>query len=158
MVLLGLDPTVAQALVPAIEAARLVPEARAADAEGAEDRCRGAALVFLAGDGDEQVAQAAYTLSLLAPNFMSINEMQYDKPDIPRNGVPGTGKNVERLAAQAALTGTWHTSFAEALTGRHARKQDGAYVDNPNSPAGRELGVVVRLEHVARDDSQEAVQ
>ncbi len=88
-----------------------------------------------------QVKKAAAILKELAPDFVSINEVQYDKRDIPNQGLPGTGDNVKRLVE--LVTGNaaqWEFTFGEANTGKHAKKQsDGNYATNPNAPASRAL-------------------
>ncbi len=88
-----------------------------------------------------QFIKAAAILKELQPDFLSINEIQYDKPDIPNQGLPGTGENMKRLVA--VVTGEsskWDFTFGEANTGKDAKKQpDGNYATNPNTPASRLL-------------------
>ncbi|MBN1422080.1 MAG: endonuclease/exonuclease/phosphatase family protein [Planctomycetes bacterium] len=53
---------------------------------------------------DEQVRAAASIIRAHAPDILSIDEMQYDYPDTPDPGLPGTGMNARRFAG-ASLAG-----------------------------------------------------
>jgi hypothetical protein len=88
-----------------------------------------------------QVRKAAAILQGLTPDFISINEIQYDKPDVPNHGLPGTGDNMKRLIERALGSASgWQITFGEANTGKNAKKQsDGNYATNPNAPTSRPL-------------------
>ena len=88
-----------------------------------------------------QVTKAAAILQALTPDFVSINEIQYDKPDVPNQGLPGTGENMSRLIERVTGSATgWEFTFGEANTGKNAKKQsDGNYATNPNATASRPL-------------------
>lgn len=91
---------------------------------------------------NKQTVRAASIVKNLAPDLISINEMQYDKKDVPTKGLPGTGQNMKRFLAiiDPATTADWQYTFGEGNTGKKAIKQtDGNYAENPNAPASRAL-------------------
>lgn len=91
---------------------------------------------------EPQIAQAAKVLRSLSPDLLSINEVQYDLPNVPTQGLPGTGKNMERLVQLIQLP-TWtafDTNLSPANTGKRAKKKpDGNYMTEPNAPGSQDL-------------------
>lgn len=95
---------------------------------------------------NEQINTAAKIIRNLGPDLLSINEMQYDLPDVPTPGLPGTGQNMKRLIERTRLEGrdTWSFNLAQANTGNRAKKkQDGSYATDPNGPGSADLADVI---------------
>ncbi len=90
---------------------------------------------------DAQVERAALNIRLLNPDLVSINEIQYDLPDVATVGLPGTGDNMKRFVARTHLDATgWSYNLAQANTGNLSKKQpDGNYAINPNAPGADQL-------------------
>ncbi len=77
-----------------------------------------------------QTKAAIGVLKDLDGDLISINEMQYDKPDVPDATYHTTGLNVYRLAKLLGIDEYW-TSFSEANTGENAKRKQGKYILEP---------------------------
>ena len=88
-----------------------------------------------------QVISALDTLKLLDGDLLSINELQFDLPDVPTRGLPGTGLNVSRiLSLLGQNSSNWSWTFAEANTGKNAKRlPSGDYFSDPESIQSREF-------------------
>lgn len=95
----------------------------------------------ITNQNDAQVTRALQNLRELNPDIVSINEIQYDLPNVPTQGLPGTGDNMRRLLERAKFPGGvsgWSFNLAPANTGKRAKKKaNGNYEIDPNSPDGR---------------------
>lgn len=97
-----------------------------------------------------QLNMATRIIRGLGPDLLSINEVQYDLPDVPTTGLPGTGDNMKRLVERTGLTSgmadasPWSYALAPANTGKRAlRKPDGSYATDPNGPGAAGLADVI---------------
>lgn len=99
----------------------------------------------LTDNSNEQVDSATTTISGLNPDFLSLNEIQYDLPSIPTIEQPddSTGMNVSRIIEKIVMNRelelpNWGYTFEEANTGRNAIKRDGVnYFEDPNDETAR---------------------
>ncbi|MFC2074838.1 HAD-IIIA family hydrolase [Bdellovibrionota bacterium] len=96
----------------------------------------------LEDSSDEQVDAAIDVLIGLNPDLLSINELQYDLPFVPTTHQPDTtGENVKRILERVLINpeneiANWSWTFAEANTGKNAKKIDEEngddYYSNPS--------------------------
>lgn len=96
----------------------------------------------LVDQNDAQIKRASETIRELNPDILSINEIQYDLPDVPTKGLPGTGENMKRLMGRIGIPdgAAWTFNLAPANTGALAKKKpDGNYATDPNGPGAKEL-------------------
>ncbi len=91
---------------------------------------------------NEQIKNATEIVRGLEPDILSINEVQYDLPDTPTTGLPGTGENMKRLLQRIAPANVaqWESNLAPANTGKRAKKNaQGQYAVDPNGPGADQL-------------------
>ena len=75
-------------------------------------------------DETEQALSAAQILSELAPDFVSINEIQYDMKDVPTIAFKSEGKNLDKLLRLSGIGEDWDQNFYPANTGARAQKDE----------------------------------
>ena len=85
----------------------------------------------------EQVKAVKNILNRNNFDFLSLNEIHYDSPNIPNNLIKTQGQNLTQLIKLFELPHNY-SSFHPALTGNNAlKKEDGSYYSDPNSTEAR---------------------
>lgn len=83
---------------------------------------------------DNQLKYAIQVIKKFNFNILSINEIQFDLPDVPNQSFKSTGKNLDKIK-KGLLLNTWNHSFSPANTGNNAlKKDDGTYYLSPSEP------------------------
>jgi hypothetical protein len=71
-------------------------------------------------------------------DLLSINEIQYDFPNVPSSNYQSKGQNLNKLRSLMGLNNLQSTSFNPANTGLNAKpNSDGVYYSKPNTPEAR---------------------
>ena len=85
----------------------------------------------------EQIKAVKKVVKGLDPDFISLNEVQYDLPGVPTQAYTTQAMNVAELAKQIGWTGYPHQTFTPANTGKNAKKKDDGtyYADASTSEA-----------------------
>lgn len=87
---------------------------------------------------NEQIKAVKKVVKNLTPDFISLNEIQYDYPNIPNSNHKTEGKNVSKLAKMIGWNDYSHQSFHPANTGKNAKKKaDGTYHLNASTREAR---------------------
>jgi hypothetical protein len=85
-----------------------------------------------------QISQVKKVLQDFDLDILSINELQYDKINIPTNEYKTSGNNLETLAKLLNQRHLTTSTFDEANTGKNAKtKKDGSYYTQPNTTEAR---------------------
>lgn len=91
---------------------------------------------LIKGEGQQQVKSVINILKRFNFNLLSINEIQYDLPGVPRPDFTSRGQNMNRLATLLGLrenSDLWSESFWPANTGMIARPNpQGEYTTDPS--------------------------
>lgn len=88
---------------------------------------------LIEGKKNEQAKSALEVIKKLKPNFLSVNELQYDLPSIPDHSYTSSGKNLTRIAKLLGFDNSViNEIFEPANTGRNAfRMENGSYPTKP---------------------------
>ena len=87
----------------------------------------------------KQVLAVKKVVNGIAPDFISLNEIQYDMPGVPTSEQTTKGTNIKNLAKQIGWTSYPFETFNPANTGMNARKKpDGSYYSEASTSRARE--------------------
>lgn len=77
--------------------------------------------------GHYQAVAAAEVIESLEPDFLSINEIQYDIQGVPTPEYKTHSQNVTKLLGLSNLSGVWDVNFASANTGMRSKKDENGH-------------------------------
>ncbi|GEM_PF-1334156 len=80
------------------------------------------------GDHPQMLALTSFLKPEQEANIISINELQFDRPQVPNRNYQSYGLNLEKLTNLLWPKENWSTSFSQANTGNKARKWKGQYL------------------------------
>lgn len=84
---------------------------------------------------NEQIRAVKYLLEDESFNVFSVNEIQFDLPQTPREDFITYGENLNKLMNKIGGHKDWHTSFFQANTGNLAKKKKGSFVTSKDKDA-----------------------
>jgi hypothetical protein len=90
-------------------------------------------------NGHDQLRAVKEVLKPYQFDILSLNEIQYDLPNVPSKEFTSTGQNLLKLQKQLLGPEQYSYVFAPANTGQNAkRNNNGVYFENPNTPIARD--------------------